>query len=173
LPIFLTLQVLTVADISFLDHTSGGYYIRATASNAVAARPYSSGVFTGAFQSPTACSAGFYLFGETQGSEECKQCPTYSNSPAASEELTDCKCNAGYSGPNGATCVVCAAGKYKNTVGDASCTTCPAGKYNAEARATACDNCAAGKYKVVHKCFSLTVRCDIRVKFPEFDNSLN
>ena len=86
-------------------------------------------------------------------------------------------CHAGkYKAEAGATASDnCAAGKYKENEGvNLAYDICEVGKYKATSGVnTACDNCVAGKYKVVNRCFSLTVRCDIRVTFPELDHSLN
>ena len=39
-----------------------------------------------------------------QGATGCTSCPDNSQAPAESISVASCKCNAGYSGPNGATC---------------------------------------------------------------------
>jgi hypothetical protein len=57
---------------------------------------------------PEACSEGFYLAG-TLESQSCDPCPTFSTSPAASESITACTCNMGYTGDivdTGAQCTV-------------------------------------------------------------------
>ena len=61
---------------------------------------------------------------------------------------TDCICNAGFTGPDGAPCVGCEAGKYKGTAGSDDCADCEAGKYSAEG-VTACTSCTAGKYSEI------------------------
>ena len=53
-------------------------------------------------------------------------CPANSNSPAGSDALTDCTCNAGFTGPDGGPCSQCAAGKYKSMTGSEACSSCPA-----------------------------------------------
>ncbi|NBX18659.1 MAG: hypothetical protein EBR09_14995 [Proteobacteria bacterium] len=58
------------------------------------------------------------------GSPTCQLCPANSNSSAASGFLTDCKCNPGFTAPDGATCVACVQGKYKTSSGSAECTLC-------------------------------------------------
>ena len=45
---------------------------------------------------------------------------------AASDASGDCACNAGYTGPNGGTCMACEAGKYKDATGPTACAACPA-----------------------------------------------
>jgi hypothetical protein len=68
-----------------------------------------------------ACYAGKY---EANG--VCRPCPASSSSPSASDQLTDCLCVAGYSGPDGGTCEECPADTYKTATGSAECSDCPA-----------------------------------------------
>ncbi len=90
----------------------------------------------------TGCTAGKYK--TTVGTNLCTDCPANefsiqvnksdsvcttclsitSQSLAGSDEPTDCKCNKGYTGPDGATCTGCIAGKYKTDAGSASCSSC-------------------------------------------------
>jgi len=58
-------------------------------------------------------------------------------------EQTDCVCNAGYTGLDGATCTACEAGKYKIATGDAACIHCLAGQYSTAVGATSnvCQSC--------------------------------
>ena len=106
------------------------------------------------------CSAGGW---SAEGSPTCEVCPANSNSPAESAVLTACTCNAGATGLDGQTCVLCMAGKYKAAVGSAACTDCPADSLSpiasnlstqcqcnagfTGADGDACSACAAGKYK--------------------------
>ena len=85
------------------------------------------------------CSAGYY---SDEGSAVCDLCPANSNSPQVSDSITDCTCNAGTTGSDGATCWLCPAGKYKATSGSAACLSCP-GNSNPAAGSTACA-CNAG-----------------------------
>ena len=68
------------------------------------------------------CSAGKYLLA---GANQCSNCPSNADSPVRSTLLTQCVCNAGYSGTNGNTCTACAGGKYKTHSGSAICIDCP------------------------------------------------
>ena len=90
----------------------------------------------------TSCGAG--KFKSTHGQDTCHDCPrdSYNSSnntfcvacpdnaysAVSSAELTDCRCNVGYSGDDGGECVACDAGHYKDTNGSAPCTQCPAGE---------------------------------------------
>ena len=49
-------------------------------------------------------------------------CPKDSSSPAGSDALADCRCNTGYTGPDGGECAACVAGTYKDATGSAECT---------------------------------------------------
>jgi len=77
----------------------------------------------------TSCLAGTYSTAVGLISNSCNNCPTLSNSLAASDELVDCQCNTGSTGSDGTPCTSCVAGKYKIATGDAVCTSCLAGKY--------------------------------------------
>ena len=78
-------------------------------------------------------------------------------SEAGSNEIDDCTCKPGFSGPEsgslsvsfsrGGTCTACPAGKHKETAGPADCTDCEAGKYADDDR-TGCDLCNAGKWTI-------------------------
>ena len=46
---------------------------------------------------------------------------------AASNELGDCTCMAGYTGANGATCQSCGPGTFKAAPGPAACSSCVSG----------------------------------------------
>ena len=55
---------------------------------------------------------------------ECDPCPNFAVSAEASLSLTDCKCNAGYSGDDGSTCIACPQNTFKPMTGSAACTPC-------------------------------------------------
>ena len=106
------------------------------------------GLFSAAFgatgnETCQPCSAG--LFSDA-GSADCDLCPGNSNSPQQSDSITDCTCNPGATGSDGATCVLCTAAKYKTATGSAACADCNVGKYSASTGATSCTDCGAGKY---------------------------
>ena len=56
--------------------------------------------------------------------------PCPKNSDSESPLPQDCKCNAGYTGPNGANgiCRACEPGSYKDASGNSSCASCDKGK---------------------------------------------
>jgi len=58
------------------------------------------------------CIAGKYK--NSTGNSECLDCPEFSNSLTGSTALTDCICNAGYSGGDEVQCTACESGKYSS-----------------------------------------------------------
>lgn len=82
--------------------------------------------------------------------EVCNHCPAAASSVVNSSAATDCKCNAGYTGADGAACSSCAAGTYKPDLGSAACTNCSAHTYSTALAATSdatcqdCDVCGIG-----------------------------
>lgn len=96
------------------------------------------------------CLAGFY---SAQGSAVCDQCPDNSSSPMGSTSNTDCRCDPGFTGANGAKCDACLPGYYKVNNGSAPCTSCTAGKasnhYHAVSKDT-CESCSTGFYSATH-----------------------
>ena len=77
-----------------------------------------------------------------------------SSSPAASDSSSDCRCNAGYTGPNGGTCAACSSGTYKGVAGTASCSSCPSGE-SCVLRVTSC--ISPHTYSRCHMCQRLMV----------------
>ena len=96
---------------------------------------------------------------------ECSTCPPGTSSASGSNELTDCKCVAGYNGTSdGEQCTACEAGGYKVTAGTGSCSACPSHTssaeggdeltdcqcvlgYTAASDGMACEACEAGTFK--------------------------
>ena len=108
-------------------------------------------------QACSACPAGTYglrartatdVTGLQTGSNNCTSCPAHSNSVNGST-VTGCKCNIGYTGPDGGTCVACMAGTFKTSNGTEECTQCSAGKYSTETgeiSAATCTDCPSNTY---------------------------
>jgi len=59
-----------------------------------------------------------------QGQDWCSACDPNAQALAGSASATACRCNAGFSGPNGGACAACAAGKYKAVAGPTACMAC-------------------------------------------------
>ena len=57
--------------------------------------------------------------------EICNRCPPHTVSGEGSVSRTDCKCQAGYTGPDGGWCSACAEGTIKTTIGSELCVPCP------------------------------------------------
>ena len=74
---------------------------------------------------PTACKCE----GDAKCScSPCFSCPSGSTSEVGSAGLSDCRCEAGRTGPNGGVCTACNPGTYKPDIGPAPCTECLAGR---------------------------------------------
>lgn len=71
----------------------------------------------------------------------CEECPEFSTSIPASDELTDCRCNAGFTGTVDSSegCVACESGKFKEQNGHASCSECAVGMQSAIASTSSFD----------------------------------
>ena len=74
------------------------------------------------------CAPGTYS--TAVGAVQCVSCPANANSRAESTTARACKCNAGYTGADGAECSACVAGTYKYTAGSGGCMYCPRGKFS-------------------------------------------
>ena len=121
---------------------------------------------SGCYASTTSSSAG-----------SCVSCPANSQSVANTVKLsaTACKCNAGYTGPDGGTCTACEEGKYKPLTGSGTCTSCPAETYSPAASGPLtdctcnagyfgalggpCTACVAGKYRAWSAASSVESNC--------------
>jgi hypothetical protein len=106
------------------------------------------------------CAAGTYS-NETAATNAsaCRDCPTYSHSPAGSVNITECLCNPGYSGADGGPCHACALGAYKPGNGSASCFLCDPGKYVDFGAALSCLPCPAHSQSEEGSGTSLFVQC--------------
>jgi hypothetical protein len=73
----------------------------------------------------------------------CVTCPANTQTvQTGSNNITDCICNIGYTGPNGGPCTACASGTFKNITGTASCTSCPANTGESCIGCTTFENCS-------------------------------
>ena len=79
------------------------------------------------------------------GAAQCDICPINTFAPGLSDELSDCKCLAGYhsqeTGQDGLPCSACQAGKHKAQTGAVPCTDCLANQYSTVTAATSNDTC--------------------------------
>ena len=91
----------------------------------------------------TNCAADMYSTAVAATSNPCLACPLYMQSAAGSDYIAKCRCNAGYTGLDGATCTGCVAGKYKTTVGTNLCTDCLANTFSTAVNKTdsVCETC--------------------------------
>jgi hypothetical protein len=95
-----------------------------------------------------ACNAGAYKV--ATGTGQCSTCPVGTSSASGSNELTDCKCRAGYTAASdGVACGACDAGAYKVATGTGDCSACLAGTSSSASGSTEltdCTDCLAGTY---------------------------
>ena len=95
----------------------------------------------------------------------CKKCPEFLDSREGSTMLANCVCDIqdpipdavactvracapGLTGPSPEQCILCVAGKCKNSTGSAECTNCTTGKYSSVVGAVSdvCQSCSITAY---------------------------
>ena len=93
------------------------------------------------------CLADTYCTGTDDLSADC---PANTQSPPASNTVTDCVCRVGHfvdAGPagqvNGTACVPCAPGDYKDFLGPTDCDQCPPDTFREASGAAALEDCTA------------------------------
>lgn len=93
----------------------------------------------------TQCPVNTFSTAVAQTTSTCTSCPEYASTGGLSgnDEAIDCKCNAGYTGPNGATCLSCVSGTYKTASGPQACTLCANNTYSSTVAATSASTCLA------------------------------
>ena len=111
----------------------------------------------------TACTANTF---SAAGAAQCEICPINTFAPGLSDELGDCKCNAGYysqvTGQDGLPCSACQAGKHKAQTGPVPCTDCLANQYSTATAATSnttCIPCTANAVSPVASSMSTMCLC--------------
>ena len=113
----------------------------------------------------TSCGAGKYRVLSAANDERlCLDCPANTFSASGSSQLTNCSCNAGYSGgADGVECTACPAGKFKTAVGIGTCTDCPADQYSAAvAQVTStCTSCPANSQGPAGSSTTATCQCNV------------
>jgi len=87
------------------------------------------------------CQAATY--NDLAGSSACMSCPAFTTSFARSDQVADCICEEGYSGPDGGVCTACDPGTFKNINGSSGCIDCAINTYQSETAASACVSCPA------------------------------
>ena len=106
----------------------------------------------------TSCVAGKYSSTVGAAANICQACPPNSNAPAASDEPTDCQCNADWTGPDGGTtCSPCptnsnsVAGSTTSTAcrckvgfsgpNGGTCAACPSSTFKSTKGSSSCASC--------------------------------
>ena len=106
----------------------------------------------------TDCPSGKYSDLQAQdSSSSCIHCPADAISPAGSDALGACVCNAGYTGPDGGECLACVEGTVKAAVGSAGCDNCLEGTYIDTVAATACESCPSDTSTLAEASTGLTL----------------
>ena len=100
-------------------------HLNATACSKCAAGLYSTAIGAKTGEVCLKCTSGF----SGEGYAQCDACPPHATAEIASSFLTDCKCNPGYTGPDGGTCEECVTGKFKPYNGSNECSNCPLHTY--------------------------------------------
>ena len=76
------------------------------------------------------------------GNTQCLTCPAHSTTTTVgSAALSDCMCEAGYSGEDPTKCAACTFATYKSSIGRGSCTSCPENTNTSSVGATSSDQC--------------------------------
>ena len=91
----------------------------------------------------TDCGVNEYSTTVAQVVSTCTSCPSFSQSPAGSPQVTSCQCNAGYTGANGQVCLGCVQGTYKTVIGPSTCTLCGNNTFSGAVAATSPAVCTA------------------------------
>jgi len=78
----------------------------------------------------TRCESGKYsISSSASNSSVCLKCPDKTRSVEGSNDITNCLCDIGTTGPDGGPCINCLPGEYKHIPGNTPCTKCVVGKY--------------------------------------------
>lgn len=86
------------------------------------------------------CESGTYK--DIISNSQCSQCDQNAYSIEGSEDVTACRCNAGFSGEPGSQCVACERGKYRGELDEQYiCHNCPVNTYNVLDTSTSATNC--------------------------------
>jgi hypothetical protein len=123
-----------------------GHYKNASGTHSCLACPLGSYSTAPASWSCTQCDiATFSTNLGANSSSTCTPCARDSSTlDVGSPSPGHCICDAGFEVLPDGTCVMCDAGKFKESKGTQSCTACPAGAYAKVSGATFCTPCPAG-----------------------------
>ena len=109
------------------------------------------------------CQSGHYA--GTLGASSCDSCPANAVSELGSKNQSDCKCRAGYEGPDGGNCTKCQSGKFKAGGAGGACVRCEAGKYADTDAATACMECNQGAVSIAGSTACAVDKVNVHVSF--------
>jgi hypothetical protein len=83
-------------------------------------------------------------FNPVVGSSACLSCPGISTSSGGSNDISNCSCAPGFTGPDRSDCSACPAGSFKPVTGFRSCELCEKSKYAEAPSSTTCTSCPEG-----------------------------
>ena len=120
-----------------------------------------------------ACEVGTYK-PERGDDANCTACPAAASTDAeAQTEQTACRCNAGYTGPEGGACTACPQGSYAADTGLQICTDCTANTTTANAATAVADACACQPdYGFTDTSPETCVLCPVGTKQTEIANAV-
>lgn len=84
------------------------------------------------------------LYSDVAAASACAPCPANSTGDFFNDAVSDCQCDAGFTGADGGPCVQCELGKYKTQRGTASCGDCGSAAFwppGADPAVFACEAC--------------------------------
>ena len=123
----------------------------------------------------TDCDVDSYsVVSEARNISTCSSCPVNSISLPGSDDMKDCICDTGSSGPDGGMCVKCDAGTHKLAAGAAECKACGTNMVS-DSGSAMCTACSAGKLLETgtNTCFSDILRIigdmTVRVSLEQFN----
>ena len=108
------------------------------------------------------------------GAGECDPCPDNAvTEDSGSSDVSQCMCDAGFSGPDGGECAACGAGEYKQNVGAAACTQCPPDSWHNVSNASSPARCLcnAGYFGIVSEHYSAPVLSELHGNSQDHDSS--
>eukprot|EP00961_Rhodomonas_salina_P135187 1818740-Rhodomonas_salina.1 len=85
------------------------------------------GTFKAANGSGTCSACGSGSYQNRTAASGCESCPSNTYSLTGSDDISDCICNVGFEGWDGAACTACSEGTYKLVNGSGACSDCAAG----------------------------------------------
>ncbi|NBX19008.1 MAG: hypothetical protein EBR09_16800 [Proteobacteria bacterium] len=122
-----TILVLMISPTSCIICPAGTFSENVTSNTCIKCEAGKFSTTTGATAVSTCVNCSANTYSEIIGASSintCKNCPINSISSTGSRTISNCTCNAGFTGPTDGNCSACALGKYKSIAGSGSCNDC-------------------------------------------------